>query len=144
MGVALIFYQGIVLVTLVAAYMILFPIVRILMAQKGTRGEAFRRELLRIILGVILLVFLPGFVDNAFTLVYWVFRIAGWVMIVLSVALGVLAIVRLALVKETNVPTGTRIYVDTDGNGKIDTVLVDTTGDGKVDTAIPVDEKNDD
>jgi hypothetical protein len=27
------------------------------------------------------------------------------------------------------------VFVDTDGNGSIDTVYVDTTGDGKADTA---------
>ena len=142
MGAVLIFNQSVVLVWIVAAYMIVFPIVRILVSKQGTRGEAFKRELLRMILGVLLLVFLPGLTHAAFNIVHWVLMIAGWVTIVLSVLLGVIAIVRVLTAKVSDGVVGTRVYVDTDGNGKIDTVLMDTTGDGKLDTAVQVDENN--
>ena len=144
MGALLIFNQSVVIVWIVACYMIVFPIVRILVSKKGTRGEAFRRELLRMILGVLLLVFLPALMNAAFELIHWVLLIAGWVTIVLSVVLGVIAIVRLATMKASDDGvSGTRVFVDTDGNGKVDTVLMDTTGDGKIDTVVHVDEKDD-
>ena len=140
MGAVLIFNQSVVLVWIVAAYMIVFPVVRILIAKKGTRGEAFKRELLRMILGVLLLVFLPGLTNAAFNVVHWVLKIAGWVTIALSVLLGVIGIVRVLTAKASDGVVGTRVYVDTDGNGKVDTVLMDTTGDGKLDTVVRVDE----
>ena len=142
MGAMLIFNQSTVLVAIVACYMIVFPIVRILISRKGTRGEAFRRELLRMILGVLLLVFLPALMNAAFELVHWVLLIAGWVTIVLSVVLGVIAIVRLATMKSTEGASAT-VYVDTNGDGRVDTVLMDTDGNGKIDTVVHVDEKDD-
>ena len=39
--------------------------------------------------------------------------------------------------KASTATTGNRIFVDSDGDGSIDTVYVDTTGDGKADTATP-------
>ena len=62
--------------------------------------------------------------------------IAGWGVIVFSVVYVVLSLfagVRNQNKKEAT--TGNRIFVDTTGDGKVDTVYVDTTGDGKPDTA---------
>ena len=140
LGGVLIFYRSQVLVWIIALYMIVFPVIRILAAKSGTRGEAFRRELLRMILGVVLLVFLPGFTAATSMVIHWVLLITGWVIIALSVLLGALSLVLLLTAKEAK---GKKVYVDTDGNGKIDTVWVDTTGDGKVDTAVRIPEKDD-
>lgn len=140
LGGVLIFYRSQVLVWIIALYMIVFPIIRIVVAKTGTRGEAFRRELLRMILGVVILVFLPGFTAATSIVIHWVLKIVGWVIIALTVLLGAVSLVLLLTAKEAK---GKKVYVDTDGNGKIDTVYVDTTGDGKVDTAVRIPEKDD-
>ena len=110
LGVALIFYQGSILVALVAVYLIVFPLIRVLMASK--KAERFKRELLRMILGVVLLVFLPSLVGAAFTLVHLLLVIGGWVVIALSALFGVIEIVRVAMAKEIDAPKNGQIYVD--------------------------------
>jgi hypothetical protein len=110
LGVALIFYQGSILVALVAFYLIVFPLIRVLMASK--KAEQLKRELLRMILGVVLLVFLPSLVGAAFTLVHLLLVIGGWVVIALSALFGVIEIVRVAMAKEIDAPENGHIYVD--------------------------------
>lgn len=110
LGVALIFYQGSILVALVAVYLIVFPVIRVCLA--GEKMEQFKRELLRMILGVVLLVFLPSLVGAAFTLVHLLLVIGGWVVIALSALFGVIEIVRVAMAKEIDAPENGQIYVD--------------------------------
>lgn len=110
LGVALIFYQGSILVALVAIYLIVFPLIRVLMASK--KAEQLKRELLRMVLGVVLLVFLPSLVGAAFTLVHLLLVIGGWVVIALSALFGVIEIVRVAMAKEIDAPENGHIYVD--------------------------------
>ena len=55
LGVAMICYQGMVLVAIVGIYLVILPLVRVLLADR--KGEQFKRELIRIILGVVLLFF---------------------------------------------------------------------------------------
>ena len=45
------------------------------------------------------------------------------------------------MVKKAQNVVGSRIFVDEDGNGTIDTVYVDTDGNGKADTATSYREK---
>ncbi len=111
LGIALIFYQGALLVTLVAIYLIIFPLIRVLMAQN--KGDQFKRELSRIILGLVLLIFVPSLVGAAFTVVHWLLVIGGWLVIALSALFGIIEIIRIATAKE--VRTGS-----SDGNVFID------------------------
>jgi ABC-type dipeptide/oligopeptide/nickel transport system permease component len=110
LGVAMIFYQGTVLVALVAAYLIVFPLVRVLMAEQ--KLEQLKREALRMILGVVLLVFVPSLVGAAFTLVHLLLVISGWTVIALSTIFGVIEIIRIATAKEIKAPASGHIYVD--------------------------------
>lgn len=110
LGVAMIFYQGTVLVALVAAYLIVFPLVRVLMAEQ--KLEQLKREALRMILGVVLLVFVPSLVGAAFTLVHLLLVVSGWVVIALSTIFGVIEIIRIATAKEIKAPASGHIYVD--------------------------------
>lgn len=110
LGAAMIFYQGTILVALVAAYLIIFPIIRVLLAAR--KGEQLKRELVRIILGVVLLVFVPSLVGAAFTLVHLLLVIGGWVVIALSAIFGVIEIVRIALAKEVKASADGHIYTD--------------------------------
>ena len=110
LGVAMIFYQGTVLVALVAAYLIVFPMVRVLLAEQ--KLEQLKREALRMILGVVLLVFLPSLLGAAFTLVHLLLVVSGWIVIALSTVFGVIEIIRIATAKEIKAPTSGHIYVD--------------------------------
>ena len=110
LGAAMIFSQGSILVALVAVYLIVFPLVRVLLADQ--KAEQFKRELLRIVLGVVLLVFVPSLVGAAFTLVHLLLVIGGWIVIALSTIFGVIEIVRIAAAKEVKAPENGHIYVD--------------------------------
>ncbi len=110
LGIAMIFYQGTLLVALVAIYLIIFPLIRVLLAQN--KGEQFKRELVRIILGVVLLVFVPSLVGAAFTVVHLLLLIAGWAIIALSALFGIIEIIRIATAKEVGVGSNEHIYAD--------------------------------
>ena len=115
LGVAMIFYQGSILVALVAVYLIVFPLIRVLLATQ--KVEQLKRELLRIILGVVLLVFVPSLVGAAYTLVHLLLVIGGWVVIALATLFGVIEIVRIARAWEVKTPENGHIYVDFEENG---------------------------
>ena len=110
LGAAMIFYQGSILVALVAIYLIVFPVVRVLLAEQ--KVEQLKREALRIALGVVLLVFVPALLDAAFTLVHLLLLIAGWAVIALSAIFGVIEIVRISMAKEIKAPENGHVYVD--------------------------------
>ena len=110
LGAAMIFYQGSILIALVAIYLIVFPIIRVLLADQ--KVEQLKRELLRIVLGVVLLVFVPSLVGAAFTLVHLLLLIAGWTVIALSVLFGVIEIIRIATAKEIQAPQNGQMYVE--------------------------------
>ena len=110
LGAAMIFYQGSILVALVAIYLIVFPVVRVLLAEQ--KVEQLKREALRIALGMVLLVFVPALLDAAFTLVHLLLLIAGWAVIALSAIFGVIEIVRISMAKEIKAPENGHVYVD--------------------------------
>lgn len=110
LGVAMIFYQGSILVALVAIYLIVFPLIRVLMANK--KGEQFKRELLRIVLGVLLLVFVPNWTEAISNVLQILFFVCGGAVIVLSLAFGVIEIIRVATAQELKTPENGHMYVD--------------------------------
>lgn len=122
-GVMIFLHNGILMMVL-GIYFLVSPLIRIFTSRE--RVVALRRELPKMILGVVMVLLGPA------ETVSFLFDIAGWVVIALTVfyALGAL----LSLRKHQH-KTGPRVFVDSDGDGTIDTVYVDTTGDGKADTA---------
>ena len=110
LGVAMICYQGSVLVGLVAIYLIVFPLIRVLLADQ--KVEQLKREALRMVLGVVLLVFVPFLVGAAFQLVHLLLVICGWVVIGMSVLFGVIEIIRIATAKEIRVSPAEHVVVD--------------------------------
>ena len=110
LGVAMIFYQGSILVALVAIYLIVFPLIRVLLAEQ--KVEQLKREALRIVLGVVLLVFVPSLVGAAFQIVHLLLVISGWVVIALSALFGVIEIVRIATAKENAAPNADHVVSD--------------------------------
>lgn len=136
MGIALIFFQSTVLVIVIGAYMILFPLLRILMARE--KGKQFLREVWRLIMGVLVLVFLPMLLDAAFTVVHILLLVVGWVVIAGAVIAGVISIIRIACAdfvgsetRSAHRPSRQRgtVYADTTGDGRIDTIYMDAEGD---------------
>ena len=95
LGVGLIVSQSKVITILLAAYMIVFPIIRIVLA-KSAWGEQLKREALRIILGVVLLVFGGTFLAIGETVLNLLLAVIGWVVIALVLIFGVVDIIRIA------------------------------------------------
>lgn len=123
-GVWMIFWHSLVLMVILGVYMILSPVVAILLSKE--KIKRLLTELPKILLGVVMLLLGP-----AGTLGF-LFDVAGAVIAVLSVGAAVLQWIGLR--KRQN-KTGGRIFADTTGDGKLDTLYVDTTGDGKADTS---------
>lgn len=133
-GLMLIFSRNEIIMIVVGAYLIVFPVIRILIAKE--KMAQLKSELLAIVLGVALVLIGPGAALDI------IFKIAGAVVIVFSViyiVFGILAYLKANRALE-NGEAGSRVFVDTDGNGTIDAVYVDTTGDGKLDTKIDIEE----
>lgn len=110
LGAAMVFYQGSILVALVAIYLIVFPLIRVLLAEQ--KVEQLKREALRIVLGVVLLVFVPSLLGAAFEIVHLLLVISGWVVIALSVLFGAIEIIRIATAKEIKVANADHVVVD--------------------------------
>lgn len=119
-----------------ALYLIVLPIIRIVKAEK--KALQFKAELVKMILGVLILVLLIcgalGSTINA---------IAGILLIVAGALTVILAIVNLVvglvgISKAAKDPVAVAVAVDTDGDGKADAIVIDTDGDGKAD-AVGVD-----
>ncbi len=111
LGVGLIISQSNVITVILAAYMIVFPVVRIILA-KSAWAEQLSRELLRIILGVVLLVFGGTLLGVGYTILNLLLSIIGWVIIALTVILGAVAIIKIATEKGQNTPENGQIYAD--------------------------------
>ena len=99
LGLGLIFSQSQVITIILAAYMIVFPVIRIVLA-KSAWAEQLGREILRIILGVVLLVFGGTLLGVGMTILNLLLSIIGWVVIALAAILGVVAIIKIATAKE--------------------------------------------
>lgn len=123
-GCVLIFWNNGILMLVLGAYMLLFPIVNIILAKDHL--AQFKAEVPKLIIGLVLLVLGPAGTIGL------LFDIAGAVLIVLSFLYVLMSY--LTLRRHQNTP-GSRVFVDTDGNGTIDAVYVDTNNNGKADTA---------
>ena len=132
-GIMLIFYRNEIVMFIIGAYLILFPLIRTLIATN--KLEQLMTELPSIILGIVLMIVAPrAFIDM-------LGMVAGGVIIVLSaiyILVGVLAYFKAKKLVQN--AQGARIYVDTDGNGTVDAVYLDTTNDGIFDTEIKIKE----
>jgi hypothetical protein len=127
-GLLMIFWHSELLMLFLGAYMVIFPLVEILLSED--KLQRLKTELPKLIIGIVLLLVGPSKVMNV------MLDVAGWIVIGLT-AVYVL-ILLLSMLKKTNqskMTTGNRIFVDTTGDGKIDTVYHDTNGDGTPDTA---------
>ena len=83
LGCMMIFMQGTVITVIVSVYLVALPIVGVLFAEN--KMDCLKEEWVRILIGILLLVFLPALLNAADTIVYYVLLIAGWAAIVISV-----------------------------------------------------------
>lgn len=93
MGCMMIFRQGTVITVIVSIYLIVFPIIRILLADN--KMDCLKSEWVKILLGVLLLMFLPALLHAADTIVYYTLTIAGWLAIGISVLSFIISLVSL-------------------------------------------------
>lgn len=127
-GFLMIFWHSSILMIVLGIYLLVFPLIEILLSKD--KAVRLKSELPKMIVGLVLILVGPAKALDV------MLDIAGWGVIVFSVVYVVLSLfagVRNQNKKEAT--TGNRIFVDTTGDGKVDTVYVDTTGDGKPDTA---------
>ena len=114
LGLGLIFSQNQIITVILAAYMIIFPVIRIVLA-KSAWAEQLGRELLRIVLGVVLLVFGGTLLAVGYTILNLLLKIIGWVVIAVTVLLGAVDIIRIATAKEKPA-SDEPVYVDFEKN----------------------------
>ena len=125
-GILMIFFHSGVLMIIVGIYLLLLPLLEILLSKK--RMAQLRAELPKLILGVVLIVVGPA-ATAAF-----LFDAAGWIIIVLTLLYLIgMTVSYFMRMKKAETATGGRTFVDTTGDGVIDTVYVDIDGDGKAD-----------
>ncbi|MBQ9760077.1 MAG: hypothetical protein IJW16_01880 [Clostridia bacterium] len=124
LGILMIFFHNGIFMILLGVYFVLVPVLRLIFSRD--RAELLREELPKLILGVVMILLGPAYMVSI------LFRIAGWVVLALTVISAIGSLI--GLHKSVH-KTGTRVFVDHDGDGKVDAIYVDTTGDGKVDAA---------
>ena len=91
LGAMMIFMQNSIITIIVAVYLIAFPIISIALSKDWK--NAIKSEWLKILIGVLLLVFLPAIIGAADTIVYVLMLVAGWGTIGVSVLLFVLSLI---------------------------------------------------
>lgn len=123
-GLLLILWNNSILLIVVGVAFIVLPILDLVAAKD--RSAQLKKSLPKLILGAVMILLGPASVASI------LFRVAGWAIIALTIVYLIWALFTLRRYQNT---TGSRIFADTTGDGKIDTVFVDTTGDGKADTA---------
>ena len=129
-GFLMLFWHSNVLLIFVGVVMLVQPILSVLNAPD--RSARLKAEAPKLILGAVLILLGPANAIDA------LFDVAGAALIVLSV---LYLIWTYRLIKKSQHVIGNRIFADTDGNGKIDTIYVDTDGNGEADTATNYKEK---
>ena len=124
LGVMMIFFHNSIYMILLGVYFVLIPFLRLIFSRD--RAELVREELPKLILGVVMILLGPAYTVSI------LFDVAGWVVLGLTV---IYVISSLLALRRAQHKTGSRVFVDVDGDGTIDALYVETTGDGKADTA---------
>lgn len=104
----MIFMQNEIITIVLAVYLIVFPIISILLSKDWK--NAIKSEWLKILIGVLLIVFLPAIMGAADAIVKVLILVAGWATIGISVLLFVLSLVaflKAARIAENTAPTFT-------------------------------------
>lgn len=122
---------------LAALYLIVLPIIRIAKAEK--KFMQFKAELVKILLGVLIVVLLIcGLLFSVLNQFIGISLIVVGVLTALfALLILIVGLVGLKKADKVKVDSGiVAVGVDVDGDGTIDVLHVDTDGDGKVDTVV--------
>ena len=133
-GAIMIFYQGILLTVLAAVFLIALPLLRVLFSRNHM--AALRSEILRIILGIVLIAFLPALVGAMDLIVKIILTVIGSIIILAALINGYNGYRLWKNFVEDKPNRADAIFVDSTGDGVVDSIMIDTTGDGKADTEI--------
>ena len=90
-GVLMIIMQNSVITILVAVYLVIFPIVRILIAPD--KANQLKSQWLKILIGILLWVFLPGIMGAANSIVLLLIKIAGWAVMGISIISFIISLI---------------------------------------------------
>lgn len=133
-GAVMIFYQGIMLTVLAAVFLIALPLLRILLSRNHM--AALRSEILRIILGIVLIAFLPALVGAMDLIVKIILTVIGSIIIFAALINGYNGYRLWKNFVEDKPNRADAVFVDSTGDGVVDSIMIDTTGNGKTDTEI--------
>jgi len=117
LGCMMIFVQGTVITIIVSVYLIIFPIIRVILSGANGWKDQIKKEWIKMLIGVLLLVFLPGLLAAADAVVKTIILIAGWVVIGVSVILFVLSLVSY-FVAQKKISDSAPIETQADDNSK--------------------------
>ncbi len=95
LGTTMIFLQNEILTAIVAIYLIAFPIVEIVLSKDWK--NKIKSEWIKILIGVLLIAFLPALLGVADQIVYILMLVAGWATIGVSTLLFVISLVAFLL-----------------------------------------------
>lgn len=85
-GFVMIFYHSRIIIPIIAAYLVIFPVVRILITRpKELRNMTAKALVPKIIIGILLIVFFPAASGLADTVFRVGLKIVGWAIIVISI-----------------------------------------------------------
>lgn len=93
LGCMMIFMQGTVITLIVSIYLIAFPIVRIVLSGKNGWKDQIKKEWIKILIGALMLAFLPGLLAAADAVVKTIILVAGWVVVALTVIFFVISLI---------------------------------------------------
>ncbi len=92
LGCMMIFNQGTIVTVVVAVYLIIFPIIRIVISRRNWKDQ-LAKEWIKILIGALLLAFLPALTNAANDVFSIVLMIAGVLVIIASVLIFALSLV---------------------------------------------------
>ena len=92
LGCMMIFVRGTVITIIVSVYLIAFPIFRVILSGTDSWKDQIKKEWIKILIGALLLVFLPGLLAAADSVVKTIILVAGWAVIGISVILFALSL----------------------------------------------------
>ncbi len=91
LGITMIFLQNEILTAIVAIYLIAFPIVEVVLSKDWK--DRIKNEWIKILIGVLLIAFLPALLGAADEIVKVLMLVAGWTVIGISVLLFVISLI---------------------------------------------------
>lgn len=117
LGLMMIFKQGTVMTFILAGYLIVFPLLRILLSGKNGWKDQIKKEWFKMLIGA-LLFFFPGFMAMADTIVKTFVFIIGCIVIFLSLLFFIISFVAYLLPSRRIRVNGESMHIDIEVNAE--------------------------